>query len=231
MRKVSIRLFSSFLAASAVIGGLWLLGLNMTPLSLKVDVLYHSKPIDEIYAQQTIGQTFLAPYEGLCRLDVYLANHGRQNSGTVDFVLKSTPGAAEVLVHSSFSAESIRGDMWQSLQFEPLTGSANHSYYFELRAVETVPVPGNALTAYFQPQSDYANGQAYIAGVPVEGDLVFTARFCVPPWERAVIWLEQVSAGKPGVFGQSGFVLLLGAVGVALLVMVWHAVGIADEAG
>ena len=217
-----------WLATAAGLLTLWLWGLSAAPLSLRADVLYHTEPIGEIYGRQTVGQTFLAPYDGLYQVEVSLADYGRLNSGPVTFSLKPAPGSPEVLAVTSFPAEGIRGDQRQALSFPPLHDSSGRSYYLELWAPQAVP--GNAITAYFQPEGDYAEGQAYRAGAPAPGDLVFGAYFRAPVWQRAGLWLEQVGAGKPGVFGQAGFVVLLGAAGVTLITVLLGMAG-APQAG
>ncbi len=195
-------------------GALWLGGIGLTPLTLPLDVLYRTEPVGEIHRSQTAGQTFLAPYAGLRAISVSLADYGRRNTGPLTFTLKPAPESPNVLVFQSLAAEAVQGDVVQTFSFEPLADSAGRQFYFELAAPQANP--GNALTAYIQPQGDYADGQAYWAGAPRAGDLVFELRFQVPVWERVWIWFQQVTAGKPGLLSQGWYYLLLGLAGLGL---------------
>jgi hypothetical protein len=192
----------------------WLVGLATLPLTLPFPALYHTEPIGEIRGTQTAGQTIVAPYAGLYRVDVSLADYGHQRTGPVYFRLESSPGGAP-LVEDQFRAEAIQGDVIQSFVFPPISDSAGKHYYFELAAPEASP--GNAITAYIQPGETNPDGEAYFAGQSVPGDLVFALWFKVGGWQRAQIWLEQVSAAKPGPLGQPVLYVLLAVAYVALV--------------
>jgi hypothetical protein len=188
--------------------GLWLFGVATLPLSQPPPALYHIEPIGEIRGAQKVGQTFVAPYNGLYRVDVFLADYGHLRSGPVHFRLAAGP-EGDTLVERSFRAEEIRGDVVYSFQFPALADSAGRHYYFELAAPEAVA--GNSITAYIQPSGGYPGGAAFFFGRPVPGDLIFTLSYSVKGWERARIWLEQATADKPGLWGQPVFYVLIGA--------------------
>lgn len=201
------------------------LGVAATPLTLTETALYHTEPIGEIYAAQTVGQTFTAPYDGLNSISVSLADYGRRNIGPVVFRLKAAPDSPQALVEQSFPAASIRGDTMQTLSFMPIPASAGRLFYFELAAPEAAP--GNAVTAYVRPHDPYAEGTAYWRGAPAAGDLVFVAGFQPGFVGRAQAMLGQITAGKPWPWDQAWFYGVLG--GLMLLAVVWTARGIASR--
>lgn len=199
---------------AALMVGLWGAAIAGTPLTVPVTEVYLTRPLGEIRAGQTAGQTFRAPYNGLIGIDVSVADYGRENSGPVLFTLKPAPESAAILALDRFPAENIRGDAYATLRFERLADSAGRSFYFELSAPQAQA--GHAITAYLQPYGEYADGQAYWAGLPQDGDLVFVLHFEVPAWERIWIWLEQVTAGKPAPWNQAWLYVLGGAVALGL---------------
>jgi hypothetical protein len=199
--------------------GVWVWGLAQTPLAVHETVLYHTEPIGEIRGGQTVGQTFRAPYNGLYRIEVSLADYGRLNTGPVNFRLGTSPDALGWVIVQTFPAETVRRDVTRVFDFDPLADSAGKDYYFQLDAPEAVP--GNAITAYIRPSAPYQDGTAYWTGQPVQSDLVFSLYFKVSLWERIKILLQQMTENKPLFWGDwrfyVGMALLYGALLAALV--------------
>jgi hypothetical protein len=208
------------LVPAAAFALVWLIALARLPLTVPAPALYHIEPIGEIRGAQTVGQTFVAPYAGLYRVDVALADYARVNTGPVIFTLRREPDGAE-LVRQEFAAEAIRGDVRYRFEFPPLADPPGQAYSFEFFAPDAVA--GNAITAYLHPTELVADGQAFWAGQPLDGDLVFDLHFRVGGWQRARIWLAQASAGKPGLLGQEWFypLLVLGVAAMIALLFRW----------
>jgi len=182
---------------------MWLWGLARTPLAVHETVLYHTEPIGEIRGAQTVGQTFLAPYNGFYRVEVSLADYGRLNTGPVNFRLGTRPDAPDSVNVQTFPAETVRRDVTRAFEFAPLSDSAGKTYYFQLDAADAVP--GNAITAYIRPSAPYATGTAYRADQSVQGDLVFSLYFRVGLAERIKILLQQMTEHKPFLWGDWRF--------------------------
>lgn len=193
---------------------LWAVGLATTPLTVPFETLYQIEPIGEIRGLQSAGETIVAPYNGLYRIDVKLADYGHPRTGLVSFRLETDPERT-LVVERVFHAEEIQGDVTYQFEFPPVPDSATKHFYFEL--VAPTAVVGNAITAYVQPSGGYPDGQAYFAGRPVPGNLVFAMYFQVNGWERARVLLSQAAVAKPGQWGQAGFYVLLGAAYMALV--------------
>lgn len=205
-----------------LIGSMWLVGMSATPLTLSENVLYRAEPVGEIRESQTVGQAFVAPYDGLTQIDVYLADYGRVNTGLVTFTLRHRPQDPEAMVIESFPANSVRGEGLYSLKFSAIPDSGGQTFYFDLSAPSGSP--GNAITAYIRPQATYALGEAYVSGRPAPGDLAFVVHFQVGVWERIRLWLSQVTANKPGPFGQWLLYPVLGLVGLSLWALLFRMV-------
>lgn len=196
---------------------IFIAGASNAPLVLRETVLYQTEPIGEIRGAQTVGQTFVAPYNGLYRIDISLADYGRTNTGPVIFRLKPARELPTVLVEQSFAAETIRGDTLQTLEFEPILDSAGRTYYFELTA--PTATEGNALTAYIRPHNPYEHGSAYWQGRLQTGDLVFEAHFRLTGIDRLAALFQQITAGKPWLWSSHWLYVVLGAAWLGALLV------------
>jgi hypothetical protein len=185
-------------AGLLAVAGVWAAGLRQVPLTVRADVLYQTQPLGEISVEQTAGQTITAPYDGLYRVDVSLADYRRMNTGPVVLrVWSAPPGdpAAQVVAQADFPAEAVVGDVRQAIAFAPIGDSAGRQYYLELSSPQIQP--GGGIAPYYQPMDTYPGGTAYLAGEPIDGDLVFVLHFQTDGWERVSLLVEQMLPGKP----------------------------------
>lgn len=197
----------------------WLWGLARTPLVLRQEVrsvVLFTQPIGEIAVTQSAGQSFIAPYPGLSRVEVLLHNYGRANRGVLTLRLKEAPNGPD-LATDMVAAESIGEETWAALEFTPRADSEGRAYYFQLDAEETLP--GEGVTALVRPTARYADGTAYRDGHPVEGDLVFRAYFSVDVFTRAAVLLTQLTEDRPGWWGNPLFYVAVGLSYVVLIVI------------
>jgi hypothetical protein len=214
MNQRLLRLVPLFVTAvgALLVMGVWAAGLAAVPLTVRADILYHREPIGEINVQQTVGQTIVAPYDGLYRVDVALADYRRQNVGPVIFRLWSAPPgspAAQVVAEAQFRAETVVGDVTQAIEFPAVKESAGQQYYLELSTPWILP--GGGIAPYFQPSAPYPDGTAYLSGRPMEGDLEFVLHFRVDGRERVRLLIEQMLPGKPRPLRWPWVPILLGA--------------------
>lgn len=215
MRRIALVLTGVWALISLLALSLCFVGVTNTPLTLRETVLYRLEPIGEIRGSQSVGQTFKAPYNGLYRIEVFLADYGRRNTGQVVFRLKPVRELPIVLVEKTFAAEEIRGDVIYAITFEPLSDSAGRVYYFELESPEAVS--GNAITAYIRPHDPYPEGNAFWRGQAHPGDLVFIAHFQPTAWERVLALFNQITANKPWPWNSVAFYIVLGALWLGAL--------------
>lgn len=215
MRRITLALAGVWAFASLLALSLCFVGVTNIPLTLRETVLYRLEPMGEIRGSQSVGQTFKAPYNGLYRIEVFLADYGRRNTGQVVFRLKPVRELPIVLVEKTFAAEEIRGDVMYAITFEPLSDSADRVYYFELESPDAVS--GNAITAYIRPHDPYPEGNAFWRGQAQPGDLVFTAHFQPTAWERVLALFNQITANKPWPWNSVAFYIVLGALWLGAL--------------
>lgn len=221
MQRTALALTGLWALTGLVALSLGLIGAANIPLALRETVLYRTEPIGEIRGPQTVGQTFKAPYNGLYRIEISLADYGRRNTGQVVFRLRPARELPLVLVEKTFAAEEIRGDVMYAITFAPLSDSADRIYYFELESPEAVS--GNAITAYLRPHDPYAEGSAFWRGEAQPGDLVFAAYFQPTAWERVLALFTQIAAHKPWPWNSAGFYVAFSALWIgALIVALWQ---------
>jgi hypothetical protein len=193
----------------------WLWIILFTPLALHEEISDLNLPVGEIEGRQTVGQTFFSPYKGLYRIDVFLADYERVNSGLLYLHLKTHPEAETSLVTALLPMGLVHGGGWHRFEFDPIPDSAGKTYYFVIEA--PTAFPGNAITVYTRPSGPYVGGNAYLAGQRTEGDLLFFAHYRVSGWERALIFLDQLTAGKSLIWGDKRFYVGLFGVYLALV--------------
>jgi hypothetical protein len=221
MQRTALALTGLWTLTGVAALSLWLIGVANAPLALRETVIYRTEPIGEIRGSQTVGQSFKAPYHGLYRIEVSLADYGRRNTGQVVFRLKPARELPIVLVEKTFAAEDIRGDVMYAITFAPQPDSAGRVYYFELEAPKAVS--GDAITAYLRPHDPYSEGSAFWSGNELSGDLVFAAHFQPKAWDRLQALFTQIAASKPWPWNSAGFYVALTVLWIgALVVALWR---------
>lgn len=166
----------------------------------------------EIREERIIGQSFIAPRDGLNRIDLFLQTYGRPNTGDVFLrLLEVPPGLANPLegreVFSTvFNAATVQDQAWRTFTFPPLAGSAGRTYVIALASPGSVT--GNAITVGGIERDLYAPGGAFLGAVPVLADITFRACFDMTAGERLSLLAGQISRGRPGPWGAAAFYLL-----------------------
>ncbi len=219
MAKKRSRIFLAacgvWVITAGLFGGIWIWGIRHAPLGQRIPDV-EMVDVGKIMGQESLGQTFFAPYNGLYQIKVMLSDYGRHNTGPVYFRLKTGPQAAEALVERVIPSELIVGDYLYSLTFDPILDSAGKTYYFELEAPQATT--DNAITAYVRLTANYAGGTAYRAGQPIEGDLVFNVYFHARGLGDVAVLLSQMTAQKPALWGNGYFYVGVGLIYLGLLV-------------
>lgn len=187
------------------IGGLLVVVLafagKVTPMT--AGQYYHNESLGEITSSHTVGQTFYSPYPGLNRMDVMLANYGRDNSGTVTFNITPGPRDGRKLVSLAFDASDVRNNQLHTFEFPAMGDSGGKTLFFYFEAPGAAP--GNAITAWSDYRNAYADGAAYLDGGPTEKDITFTAYYSPNVWQLADVYLDRLAKGKPGIWGNKAF--------------------------
>lgn len=121
----------------------------------------------ELAAGGTVGQTFVAEFDGLAGIEIYLIP-GDPSAEGIALTLSGAPGG-QAVVHEV--AVSVAGDAspgWVRFPLEPRPDSASHSYYLSLRLTGA-----GSLRVGSAPFESYRDGSLYRGGEPASGQLAF----------------------------------------------------------
>ncbi len=162
-----------------------------------------------------LGQTFVAPRNGLERVDVLMYGYRRRNSQPVTFHLRKI-GTDQDEVSFTFNAGEVRGWRWQSFRFAPLEDSAGQAYYFFFDSPTSTP--DDALTLGGVEGDVYPNGAALINGHPARADVAFKTFYAnVSLADKLSALATRITEHKPSVWGDIRFYLLLAGAYILLL--------------
>jgi hypothetical protein len=218
-KKMFISLISILLLGgliTIVIKGLDLLGYEGQLINF-----YHQPISDalEIKGDLAIGQTFLAPVDGLQRIDVVLRTYGRRNTHEVTFYLKQSLDSPEVIYQETFDASEIRNNSWRTFEFPPIPDSAGRTFFFYFASPDSVK--GDAITVGGALGDLYNGGNAYLGPVPADADMAFRTYYGLSPGEKLAILGERLVENKPSVWSDIRFYLLLAGLYVLILLLVF----------
>lgn len=177
--------------------------------------LQSDQPLSELVAGTTDGQTFVARYGRVSRVDVLLGTFARQNSGPLIFHLKRSPAAADDLATVRINTATVANNMFRAFEFAPVPNSMGEPLYFYLEAPEAAP--GNALTVWGYTLDTYPDGQAIVSRDPHVPDLAFRVYYAPTFSQSMAILFNWLTFGKPGPFGVPAWYGGLGLVYFALL--------------
>lgn len=173
----------------------------------------------ELTGGHTFGQTFTLQYPGLYRIDLYTATYARDNTHPVIFRVKSSPDAANNLVHLELPAAQISNSGPTIITFPPLTHTTDLTLYFSLESPRSVP--GDAITVYRHEEDIYQGGQMFVDGQPTGGDIAFIA-YTQETFTLADIWHDFYSRASQDRPFFIFYCSVLGLLVVALVVtLVW----------
>lgn len=179
----------------------------------------YEEHVREIYGDTRAGQTFVAPYSGLYRVDVLLLTYGRINTHDVVFHLKANP-KEEDLFKVTINARQVTDGAYFGFTFPRIPDSAGKTFFFYLDSPESVP--GDAITIGSKGGDPYANGTAYLNGLPTEQDLTFVARYRPGFWETVNALLNHLVKNKPSIWGDRRLYLSLAFLYLALLGLLFN---------
>lgn len=137
-------------------------------------VLFHYAPVQptgELQGSSQIGQTFVARWNNLHRIDVLVGTFGRRNTRDLIFHLKTSPEAPDDLARVRLNASLLRDSEYCSFAFKAQPDSSSRSYYFYLESPESIP--GDAITLWAYRDVDLPEVQLYRNGRASKGQLIF----------------------------------------------------------
>jgi hypothetical protein len=136
----------------------------------------------EICGDKRIGQSFLSRQGNLCRIDLIMATHKRENSGELILHLRDAPASSVDLATASVDMGDIIEEAWQTFTFPPILDSQNRQFYFYLEAPQASL--GSAVSVWISTSDVYADGTAYADHQPIQGDLAFRTFYLCGPGEE-----------------------------------------------
>ena len=133
----------------------------------------------EILAGESLGQTFIARYDGLSGVEVHIATLGLEANptrSTLVMHLRDGPASSTDLATATIPpSQALDPDPWYTFSFSPIADSRDRSYFLLVESPDGAPGKGLTLL-WFQPAprgDPYADGAAYKNGQPTRGDLGF----------------------------------------------------------
>jgi hypothetical protein len=165
----------------------------------------------DLDAQNPLGQTLVARYDGLSGIHVYLSPN-QTGDGVVALHLRSEPGAEQDLATAVIPLSQVTQARHYRFDFPPRNDS-NQQYYYALLEVDGTGSLGVGASV----GSTYQDGAMYQKGTPRDGQVTFSLEYEVGQLAvglvgELVIWV--------GVFALSGLIFI--APGWAVLGWLWR---------
>src|SRR5690606_29471869 len=113
-----LRRLAPYLILALAVGGVLFLARQVAALPLGQGALEDGSR--EVRGGTTVGQTIVAPFDGLYRVDVYLSPGGRANTADVVLHIRTAPDATEDLASAVVNASTVKRDRWVRFEFAPL---------------------------------------------------------------------------------------------------------------
>lgn len=181
----------------------------------------------QVWGQQTIGQSFIAPRSNLNRVDVLLQTYNRQNTRDVTMRLLEIPpnsdnlGDASERFSLSFNAVTVGDQEWHTFSFPAIVDSEGKTFAVILQSPTSEP--GNAITVGGIDKDVYPSGSAFLGSAPIPVDIAFRACFQMTATEKLQVLSEQIIRNRPAVWGKITFYLLCVTIyGVLLAGFFWQ---------
>ena len=162
-------------------------------------------PAQQILGDRIIAQSFIAPRNGLNRIDIFFHTYGRKNTHDVTLRLLElspeiqNPVEGKEVFSTIFNAATISDQVWQTFNLPPIENSAGNTYVIALHSPESED--GNAITVGGIEQNVYVPGSAFLGPTPVRADITFRSCYQMTTFEKLQIFSEQITRHRPGPWG------------------------------
>lgn len=180
----------------------------------------------QIFGERIVSQSFVAPRNGLNRIDLFFQTYQRPNTGDVTLHLLALPDQVNnplegsELYRMTFNAATVSNQSWRTFSFPPLADSAGQTYVITLQSPNSTD--GNAITVGGIERNVYLPGLAYVGSTPVDADIAFRSCYQMTTAEKLQVFAEQITRHRPAVWGNIGFYgLILLIYAILLLGFFW----------
>lgn len=159
-----------------------------------------------LFGERLIGQSFVAPRDGLNRIDVMFMMYERRPAPPVSLRLLELPDDSEnpaegVEVFRAISeAGSIENQVWRRFELPPIDDSAQKRYLIALESPEAAFE--EAVTVGGIERNVYTPGTAFFGSTPVPADITFRTCYEMSAGEKFGILAEQLTRHRSGIFGE-----------------------------
>jgi hypothetical protein len=162
-----------------------------------------------------VGQAFVAPMDGLYRIEVVLVPAPEDTDRPLILHLTAGPTAQEDLYTAEFSTTEIDPATALGFEFGPIRDSKGREFFFYLES------PGTDLeeapSVRFSPNSTLEPADAYLNGEPLAGDLAFHSFYTLRTRDKVGLLLSRMTEDRPYLMGSEAFYLVLAAAYVLVL--------------
>ena len=178
----------------------------------------------EIVAGGSIGQTFVAEYDGLSGVDVRLGTYGRQadaHRATLVMHLRADPSSKTDIATASLPPSVVLDENgWYHFSFPAIDGSRGKAYYVQVDLPDGSLANGLGLYWYKpNPLGDpYPQGVAYLNGKPTRSDLTFGLGYAAPPLQ---VWMGMLGSAAANSSPWAIGALLVIALAGIVWALVW----------
>ena len=122
--------------------------------------------------ETTIGQSFLARYDGIEAISVYL-KHAQMDAGNLHLVINNNPDSEEILAESKLPVEQVSAPGYYKFQLDKvLPHSAGENLFFEIK-LDT----RNEVAIGTAAGDTYLHGSVYKNRIPADEQLAFQIHY------------------------------------------------------
>ncbi len=208
MKKVSPRTVKLLVLGFFLLMQFWLLFLKKHD-TMDLNVTPATNPTLNFWGATRMAQSFVSRINGLSRIDVSLATHGRPNTKDVIFELREAAPGTSAFVRLVFNASTVQNNAFRPFNFPSQRHSAGKKYIFSLTSPDSSEL--DSICIWMNQRDIYEEGNYIIDGRPQEGDLNFRVYS-----RRAIISeLRRVVRNYPGIMNNPG--LFIAAIVVFML--------------
>jgi hypothetical protein len=170
--------------------------------TLDLDVYPNTTPTQLIFGAQTVGQTFFARSDNLCRVDVMMGTLDRQNDRDLIFSLWDAGPTKTVVGSATVNTSRLLNNLYNSFVFKPIRKSKSREFEFILSSPTSWRE--NSVCAWMNDRNIYRRGTVLLNKAAGRGDLVFRIYSRRPVYTE----LHRIVRNNPGILGKTWFLIL-----------------------
>ena len=169
--------------------------------TLDLEVYPNTNPSPNIYAKNTVGQTFIPKRDNISRIEVMLGTHERENDKDIIFSLWALTPERKLLAEKNFNASTVQNNLFNAIDFHPVPVSKNKTHYFQLQSPQSTPE--NSICVWMNGKDIYKQGAFTYNNKEANGDLIFRVYAKRPIYKE----LSRITRNYSGIFASYGFLI------------------------